>query len=128
MADEIRELKDAEQVGRMEPKREESNWLWGGILILTGTVLLVTNFTQFRLDNWWALFVVGLGGRNIWYAWRHYREDSVWSGRARSMLTWGGIVTLAGVILLFNWDFGDLWPLFIIVIGLGSLLAAFADR
>ncbi len=128
MAEEIQELKEAEQTTAAPARREESNWLWGGILILIGVALLISNFTQFRLDNWWALIIVALGGRNVWRAWQHYRADAAWSGRARSMLTWGGMITLAGVILFFDWDFGTLWPLFIIIIGLGSLVAAMSDR
>jgi hypothetical protein len=42
----------------------------------------------------------------------------------RSALIGGFVLTIIAAAFLFNLDFGNVWPLFLILIGLGILVSA----
>lgn len=142
MSDEIKEIKDAEKekmaADGMESDGQEhtrpaesgrhNGWLPGLIIIGLGIVFLVSNVTGFHLENWWALFILVPGIVSFINAWNAYREDGRWSKRARGGLVGGSIISLVAIIFLFNLDWGQIWPVFLILIGANILLGGWLDR
>jgi hypothetical protein len=128
MADNVNELKDAEQKSQVSSENDRNQWIWGGILILVGAALLTGNVTSLHFDNWWAIIVLALGLRSLWRGWQSRNATGHWGSQARSAIIWGGIITLAGLIFLFGWSWTTLWPLVIIIIGIGSLLPVGGNR
>jgi uncharacterized membrane protein len=109
-----------------EPKqrlRRSSNWVGGVVLIFVGLVFLLQNVTSLSLGNWWAIFILIPAVASLGQAWRLYREQGRISSAVRGPLTGGLILVLVAVIFLFNLDWGKVWPLFLIIIGLGALLS-----
>lgn len=113
--------------------KNRSSTLTGAlILIILGLFFLASNFGWLGfLDgifgnlnlNWWAFFIlipiVAIGVKLI----QNMRESSgqftkEMQGQVGGLL----ILTLVFATLLLNWDWGVIWPLFLIAIGLNILL------
>jgi len=109
------------ETSQKEGKRS-NDWIWGLVLIVLGGIFLAQNLVGFELNNWWALFIFipafGAFGR----AFERYRSEGRFSSHVRGPLL-GGIV-LAGIALvfLFNLQFENLWPILLILGGLGLLI------
>jgi hypothetical protein len=95
------------------------------VLILLGLLFLAQQIGDFSFENWWALFILiptlsafGAAAR-------------IWQGRGRfTFAVWstfyGGLFPLlVAVMFLFNLDWGDYWPLFIILGGFGMFVGGF---
>lgn len=105
-------------------KREESdNWLGGVILITVGGVFLLTTVLGYSLQNWWALFILIPGLSKLVHATQTYRRDGRFSHRARHNFTWGLILTLVAFTFFFSWSWSAIWPVFLIIFGVGALLS-----
>ena len=96
--------------------------MYGGlIMIAVGVVFLVMQYSDIRFDNWWALFIL----IPALLAWS--KAASLWKAAGR--MNQGVISTLAGSLIplfiasifLFNWDWGRIWPGFIILAGINAL-------
>lgn len=106
---------------RLTIERGNQSWAGGAILIGIGLVFLLSNVTDFRLDNWWALFilipVVGMWSQAL----RSYRAFGRMTEEARSALLSSLFPLFVASIFLFNWDWGQVWPGFIIIAGINAL-------
>lgn len=136
MSEEFKEIKDEEKekMGAagtpqgQQPAEESSgsgagpSWIAGVAIIAVGVIFLVSNLTDFHLDNWWALFILIPGLMSFANAWRMRKEDGRWSASARGSLIGGLAITLVAVIFLFGLDWGKVWPLFLILGGVAALL------
>lgn len=101
----------------------------GGLgLVALGVVFLLHNLGYMVLGNWWALFILLPAGGTFIGAAAAYREAGRLTPAVRGSLVAGSILTLVAAIFLFNLDWGLMWPLFIVIVGAGALLAAFTDR
>lgn len=98
------------------------NWLGGVILIAIGVIFLFSNISGFYLHNWWALFILIPAIGSFGKAWQGYREKGRLDSDARGGLIGGLILTLVASAFLFNLDWGLIWPLFLIIGGVGALL------
>lgn len=109
-----------------QPRARDDNFPWipGIILILVGVVLLVNNTTNFRLDNWWALFILIPALTAFARFWRRYQEDGRFNADARGSLIGGFVLLFIAAIFLFNLNFGALWPVFLILGGIALLINA----
>jgi hypothetical protein len=99
----------------------------GAIVIIVGVVFLGRNAGWFGSDwgfhNWWALFILiptfgSLGG-----AWRTYSSNGHRLGGdvARAFMT--GLLLLAvTIIFLLELDWGKVWPVLLVILGIGMLL------
>jgi len=86
-----------------------------------GLAFLVRNYFGQEIHNWWALFILT---PSLIFAQRGYSSLQV--GRnAEAFAQLSGALVLAGliVVFLFEFSFGPLWPIFLIIGGL-SLLAS----
>ena len=101
------------------------SWMPGLVLILIGVIFLLRNFTALRLDNWWALFILFPAVSNFASAYERYRLLHTFDRHVRGRLFWGLFLTLLSTDLLLGLDFAFIWPVFLILAGLGLLLGAF---
>ena len=140
MSEDIQDIKDEEK-GKLAAAEQDNHdssvtdnggrnngWVPGLIIIGVGIVFLVSNVTGYQLENWWALFILVPGIVSFVNAYNAYREDGRWSKRARGGLVGGSIITLVAIIFLFNLDWGQIWPVFLVLIGVNILLGGWLDR
>lgn len=140
MGDNIKELKDLErelsgtdeQIDKsIEPIEEERDsskaWVPGLVLIGIGAYFLLNNFTDFQLNNWWALFILIPAFGSLGNFMKAYRQEGRVNGEARGSLIGGLMMLFVASIFLFGWNWATVWPVFLIIGGLGALLAGLLD-
>jgi hypothetical protein len=98
------------------------NWIPGLVLILVGMSFLAANLWEIHLQNWWALFILipALGNFNT--AYEKYRRAGRWTRGARSAMGWGFFFVLITVTFLFNISWSLMWPILLILLGLGFIV------
>ncbi len=101
-----------------------SEFPWFGVvLILLGVIFLAQHFGDFSLQNWWALFILIPAFSAFGSAYGIWRKAGrfnfgVWS------TFYGGLFPLTvALIFLFDLDWGEYWPVFVILGGLGMLIS-----
>jgi len=94
-------------------------------LIAVGAVLLAQQLIGLRLVNWWALFLLIPAFGAFESAVRRYRErGTAISGSVTGSFVTGLSLLAVTVIFLFGLDWSTIWPIFIILAGIGALLGA----
>ena len=106
----------------MNSRRSNARLIIGGILVLLGGLLLLSNTDVINLDwgwdfirTWWPILLI------VWGLWE------LVSGGFRFRL-WPIILLLLGIgfqlsaLELWQWDFAVVWPVFIVIVGLAILL------
>ena len=137
MTDNIKELKDLErEIGAVDAEPDEkveescgpgTGWIPGLVLIAIGAFFLINNFTNFRLANWWALFILIPAFGSLGNFVRAYRQSGRFNNEARSSLIWSFILFFVAATFIFGWSWGMVWPVLLIIGGLGALLSGFRD-
>ncbi len=104
-------------------------WIAGGVLILLGIIFIVRNIAGLSLGNWWALFILIPAIGSLMTAFRMYeRNGGRFTSASRGPLV-GGLVLLAiTAVFLFHLEWGKVWPLILILVGLGLLLTSLERR
>jgi hypothetical protein len=101
---------------------------WPGVaLVALGLVFLVQNYLGYELRNWWALFILLPAAGSFtaaWSSWRNGRRPYA----AASSFTMGILFTAVAAIFLLDLPWGRVWPIFIILAGIGMLLPALVGR
>ena len=145
MSDDFSQLKDEEKEKLIEIEKDDlndstpppqttqsvsknSSWVAGVILIAIGLVFLATNLGGFTLNNWWALFILIPAAFTFGNAFSDYKENGRLTKKGRGDLTGGLIMSLIGCTFLFSWDWGKIWPMFLIIGGIGALLGNWSDK
>lgn len=101
---------------------------WLGIaLIAMGAFFLVQNYLGYQLRNWWALLILIPAAGAFTAAWSTWRSARGASAAAWSF-TMGIVFTAVAAIFLLELPWGRVWPIFIILAGIGMLLPALAGR
>ena len=103
-------------------KARSPRYIIGGILVVLGVLLLLSNTNVINMDwgwnfvrTWWPVLLI------VWGLWE------LVSGGFRFRL-WPVILLLLGVgfqlsaLNLWEWDFQVVWPVFIVIVGLAILL------
>lgn len=103
----------------MERNNRNNAWIGGLVLIILGVVFLFQNITGIGFGNWWALFILIPALWAFWRAWGLYQEEGKVTRRVANMVYGGLFPFLVAVLFLFNLDWGRLWPVFLIVAGIG---------
>ncbi|MCA9984967.1 MAG: hypothetical protein KDE09_17105 [Anaerolineales bacterium] len=106
----------------MKEQSKNMNWLPGLILVLVGVAFLIGNFTDFKLNNWWAYFILIPAIGSFANAWHSYREEGYLNSAGRGSLFGGMMMTLVAAIFIFGLSWNLLWPVAMILIGLGMVL------
>jgi uncharacterized integral membrane protein len=122
-----RELRHAEREARREARHAQrgSNntaWVGGVILILLGVIFLLQNVRGFQLNNWWALFILIPAFGSFADAWNTYRQIGRLNRRVRGALISGCVFSLITAAFLFNWNWGLVLPVLLIIWGITLLL------
>ncbi len=110
-----------------EEKDNGNGWIAGVVLIGIGVIFLISNLTDYQLNNWWALFILIPAVSSLGNAFRVYRRDERLGDEGRGSLIGGLIMLFISAAFLFSWDWGSIWPFFLVIGGLGLLLNAFLD-
>ena len=111
-----------ERGSRRHGGRMGGSWLGGFVLIALGAIFLLQNTTSWRLNNWWALFILIPAISSLANAWREYKAKGMIDSGISGTLVGGVMMLLVAIVFLFNLDWGAIWPVFLIVIGVGALL------
>ncbi len=114
-----------------EPRhvRGGEGWIAGAVLLALGLIFLLNNLGLFsmRLNNWWALFILIPAVGSFSTAYRMYRGNGGHMTEAvRGPLIGGLILTTVTLVFLLGLSWGVIWPVFLIIIGVGALLTALA--
>ncbi len=104
----------------------KNSFVSGVVIILIGIVFLLMNFDVIDFGHrWWTLFFlipIGQLGSDVWKRWerngKKYSPDM--SGSLIGLLS----VSTVMIIFVFNFNWGVMWPLFIIIGGISVLLTA----
>ncbi len=123
--------RDTDYRSEREIRREERHarraasgtaWVGGVVLIVLGIIFLLQNVRGFYLNNWWALFILIPAIGAFADAWNRSRQDGRFSRRARGALITGCVLLLVTATFLFNWNWGIVLPVLLIVWGISILL------
>lgn len=106
-------------------KRDNNAWIAGLVLIGIGVIFLLNQFTGFELNNWWALFILIPALGAFGNAFRTRQANGSFGKEGRGSLIGGLILTFVASIFLFELDWGQVWPVFLILAGVGILLSGF---
>ncbi len=102
--------------------RNDSGMMSGLIMIAVGVIFLVMQYSDFRLHNWWALFIL----IPVVATWNSAISISVEAGELKEetieSLAGSLFLLFVALIFLFNWDWGQVWPGFIIIAGVNALV------
>lgn len=90
-------------------------------------VFLVQNLAGVSFGNWWALFILIPALWSFWRAWTLYGADHGVTRRVAGAVYGGLFPLLIAVIFLVNLDWGTLWPVFLIVLGIGGVFGLRAE-
>lgn len=119
MSNNLDELKDAEK----SSNGQNSNVVMAIVFIIAGVVLIFSNITGFRFDNWWALFMlipVGFFAQNIY---RDYQANGRITQQSAGSIIAGLAISLAAATFLFEaitWS--AIWPIGLVFAGIAMFL------
>lgn len=115
-----------EPVREAQPEKHGSGaWMWGVFLILLGIIFLLDNTNLLHLQNWWALFILLPAMGSFQGAYQAYRNaGNRLTAGVRGSLFGGFLITFVALIFLFGMNFGLLWPVLLLVAGVGLLINA----
>jgi len=108
-------------------KPSEFPW-FGVILILLGILFLAQQFGDFTFNNWWALFILIPVFSAFGTAYGMWRKAGRFNFAVWSTFYGGLFPLLVALIFLFNLEWGDNWPLFVILGGLGMMIGGLPFR
>lgn len=100
-------------------------WLGGIVLILIGIFFLLGNYglVAWQLfDNWWALFILIPALGALGNAWRTYQMQGRFTDEVFGSLLGSLLLLCISLVFLLNLEWGRIWPIFLILGGLGILL------
>lgn len=114
----------ARREARQERRATRSDaWIPGLVLIVVGLVFLLQNLAGYRLQNWWALFILipaissFVSARNI-YA----HNGGRFTRAVRGPLIGGFFLAMISAAFLINLDFRIVLPLFMILGGVALMV------
>jgi hypothetical protein len=123
-----RELRRQEKAQRRGYRRGGGAWIGGVILIFLGLLFMLQNFGILVGGHWWALFIMIPAIALLSAAWRAY----AWSGGLTPAVTGpllGGIgLMTVSLIFLLGLNWAVVWPIFLILGGLGALASGAFQR
>jgi peptidoglycan/LPS O-acetylase OafA/YrhL len=123
-----RDMRGEERWGRRQARREArwglgGSWVVGLILIALGLVFLAQNFGYPIPRNWWAFFILIPAVASFVAAFNMYRANgNAVTPSVRGSIIGGLVLVALTVIFLLGIDFGKLWPVILIVLGLAALV------
>jgi hypothetical protein len=107
------------------------SWIGGAALIALGIIFLLQNagLDIPFLRNWWALFILFPAVSSLTRAWQAYQSNGQrFTGPVSGSLTGGLALMLVAATFLFGLSWSLIWPIFLILAGLGALIKGIASR
>ena len=100
-------------------------WVAGAVLVAVGVVILLGNLGLIQPGfNWWALFILIPALAAFANSWKAARRAGSFNRSARGSAMGGLFILAVALIFLLDLDWGKVWPVFIILAGIGALLTA----
>jgi len=111
-------------------RSDHGNWQWTGILfIILGVFLLLQNSGYIgELDNWWALFIILPGIATLGGALKSWHEKGEITRKFIDRFASGVTILFVGCILMLEWPWSKVWPVFLIIYGAEFLLKDRIDK
>lgn len=107
-----------------KPEPERNNWVGAAILIAVGVIFLLQNTTGVQFRNWWAVFILIPAIPAFMQAWNFYQlDEGRFTRRVIGALLSAFTPTFVALIFLLNLNWGGIWPVFLILAGLGALMS-----
>ena len=106
-------------------------WIAAAILIAVGVVFLFQNMGYELPGNWWALFLLIPAIGAFATAWRSYERNGRRYTSAMNGSLIAGVVLLAiAAVFLFDLDvnWGLIWPVILIMLGVAALARAYTRQ
>jgi hypothetical protein len=103
------------------------SWAVGLVVIVVGIVFLGRNAGWFGsdwgFDNWWALFILIPAFGSFAGAWRTYAGNGnrLTGDVARTIMSGLALLAVTAIFVL-ELDWGKVWPVFLVIGGIGLLL------
>lgn len=110
------------ETGRRRPRRSSDGLAFGLIMVVAGGILLMQQFGEFSLDNWWALFILIPTVSAFAGGWRIMQAAGRITPLAVGTILGGLFPLLVALIFLLELDWSIWWPGFVILGGFGMLL------
>lgn len=102
---------------------------WGLAMIAVGVAVILSQLGIFSEDfNWWAIFILVPGFGFLSGALDNLIVKGRISSSVRSLFGTGLLVLTVGGMFLFDLNWGDFWPLILIVVGFSMFLNGFAGK
>jgi hypothetical protein len=99
--------------------------LWAGVpMIIIGIVFLLRNVGGIEFNNWWALLMLLPAVFFFGRAYRFYQSKGSLTAPARTSIMVGLLIAATASVFLFNLNWAVVWPVFVILVGLGFLFNA----
>lgn len=125
MNDETYQFKEEEQ--NNQPHHKSNNGLVvGGVLIAVGVLLVVTRLMGWAFDNWWVLFLLIPAFSSFGQAGKAYQRDGRLGPDGTSSLIGGLTILFIASMFFFGISWTMLWPVLLIIVGIGSIAKAYA--
>jgi hypothetical protein len=106
--------------------RHTGGWLVGVIVIIIGIGFLGQNlgwWSGWALHNWWALFILIPAFGSLGRAWRQYIANGRrFGGEVARPLLIGLLLVFVTIVFLLELDWAYVWPVVLILVGVGLLL------
>jgi LiaF transmembrane domain len=107
------------------------SWVGGAVLIALGIIFLLQNAgvdIPF-LRNWWAIFILFPAVSSLSQAWRVYQSNGQrFTSHVSGPVVGGLAMVLVAATFLFGLSWSLIWPVFLILAGLGALVGGLASR
>jgi len=104
-----------------EPASRYGTWIPGIVLIGSGLIFLAENYLGQEIRNWWALFILIPVFFTLERGYASLRAGR--NAEALGQLMGGLVLVALVVIFLFDLEFGQLWPIFLIIGGITLLIS-----
>ena len=110
--------------------RMDGAWVGALVLIGIGVVFLLRNIGYPLPEHWWAFFLLIPAIGALATAWNAYRQHRTFDGPVIGSLFAAAILIGLALIFLLNVDinWNLLWPVVLILLGLGILLRSVRRR
>lgn len=111
------------------PKPSSNDFPWVGVvLVLLGIFFLAQQFGDFSFDNWWALFILIPALSAFGSAFGIWRKAGRFNFGVWSTFYGGLFPLVVALIFLFDFDWGDYWPVFVMLGGIGMFVSGLPFR
>ena len=133
MTQNIDQLKEQEKTAsEVYDKRQwdmqYSGLFTGAAFILAGTLLLLNQYTDFSINNWWALFIFIPAFSTLGHAWHVYQRRGDLGHDGRGALVTGLVMAAVAVFFLFDLPWDSIWPLILVAIGVAMIFKKSSAR